>query len=152
MIAMEAEIADQTFGLPSRELARTPSPKTPKPGVEAAGKQPGVISAPQPAKSTESASYPGLVKSLTECVKACHNALDGQDTFPARQERLKPAAEESTHRITGSARRSEERVEGCGFPSDHLHASLVQRKSNANIRSCLGVQPRGKHAPIISSR
>jgi len=48
MIAMEAEIADQTFGLPSRELARTPSPKTPKPGVEAAGKQPGVISAPRP--------------------------------------------------------------------------------------------------------
>jgi len=108
---MEAEIADQTFSFPSLELARMLSPKSPKPGVETAGElrllhqynctvdkkpfQDALDDAvkqlrtftPQPAKSSESASYPGLVKFLTECVEACHNALDKQRDLPVRQNR-----------------------------------------------------------------
>jgi len=107
---MMREISNQTFSFPSIELARALSPKTPKRGIEAAGKllpldqydctvdeqrfrdalddvvaQLGTFT-PQPAGSGEPASYPTLAEFLTECVKACHNALDGHG-FSDRRKR-----------------------------------------------------------------
>jgi len=108
---MEKEIWNQTFSFPPKELARMLSPKTPKPDTDAVGKllqldnyectvegQPfldaldDVVARietfdPQPPGSAESASYPGLVKFLTDCVEACHKALDRQPGLPLRQER-----------------------------------------------------------------
>ena len=108
---MEAEIADQTYSFPPLELARMLSPKTPKAGIEASGEllwlhqydctvdEPRFQAAlddavkrlrtftPQAARSAESASYPGFAKFLTECVDACHNALNRQGGFPVLQER-----------------------------------------------------------------
>jgi hypothetical protein len=43
--------------------------------------------APPPVGVGESASYRGLAKFLTECVEACHDALDKQNVFPPRQDR-----------------------------------------------------------------
>ena len=109
--AMKKEIADQAFWFPSIKLSRTLSPKTPKPGVEAAGEllllgdydctvdtQPfrdalnDVVArlktfTPQPADAGQSASYHGLAQFLTGCVKACHDALEVQNVFPPRQDR-----------------------------------------------------------------
>ena len=108
---MMKEIVNQTFSFPSDELARMLSPKTPKRGIETAGKllplsqydcivdgQPFHASldevvarfgtfTPQPAGSGESASYPSLAEFLTNCVKACHKTLDGRREFPVRQKR-----------------------------------------------------------------
>ena len=108
---METEIANQTYSFPSLELARMLSPKTPKRGVKAAGKllrlhqydcvvdelpfqaalddAVGRLSTftPQAAGSGESATYPSLAEFLTGCVRACHDALDRQDEFPALQNR-----------------------------------------------------------------
>ena len=108
---MEEKIADQTHWFPSTKLSRVLSPKTPKPGAEAAGEllrlddydcvvdnQPfqealnDVVArietfAPPPAGVGESASYHGLAKFLTECVEACHDVLDKQNVFPPRQDR-----------------------------------------------------------------
>ena len=108
---MIEEIANQTFSFPSEELARMLSPKKPKHGIETAGKllsldqydctvdgEPfqaalkDVVArfrtfTPQPAGSGESASYPSLAEFLTDCVEACHKALDGQRGFPDRQAR-----------------------------------------------------------------
>lgn len=108
---MEKEIWNQTFSFPPQELARMLSPKIPKPDTDTAGKllqlddckctvdeQPflhalnDVVARidtfdPQPPGSAESASYPGLVKFLMDCVKACHKALDRQPGLPPRQER-----------------------------------------------------------------
>ena len=99
-LVMEKEIADQTFEFPSLELARILSPKTPKHGIDAAGKllelhqydcdvdsQPfqdalhDVVArlepfTPQTPGSAEEASYSTLAKFLTGCVKVCHRALD----------------------------------------------------------------------------
>jgi len=96
---------------PPEELARMLSPKTPTPDTDAVGKllrlnnyECIVEKRPfldalndvvarihtfdaQPLGSAESASYPGLVKFLTECVEACHKALDRQPELPPRQER-----------------------------------------------------------------
>ena len=109
--AMVEEIADQTFSFPPDGLARMLSPKTPKRGIEAAGKllplaqydclvdgQPFLAAlddvvaqsktfTPRPAGSCGLASYPSLAKFLTDCVEACHNALDRRHEFPVRQER-----------------------------------------------------------------
>ena len=109
--AIEGEIANQTFSFPSLELARMLSPKSPKSGVETAGKlvplhqhdcmvdgQPfqealneavarlGIFT-PQAAEADESTSHRGLTEFLTECVKACHDSLDKRHGFPPRQER-----------------------------------------------------------------
>jgi len=111
---MQNEIADQTFSFPSHELAHMLSPKTPKPGVKSESPDrllrldqyrctvddPPFRAAldhvvaqletfrPQPSGSPESASYPTLARFLTNCVKACHDALDSQTgPFAPRQER-----------------------------------------------------------------
>jgi len=108
---METEIANQTYSFPSLELARMLSPKTPKYDIEAPGNllqlhqydcvvdelpfQTALDDAvrqlrtftPQAAGSGESASYPSLAEFLTGCVGACHDALNGQDGFPALENR-----------------------------------------------------------------
>jgi len=109
---MEDEITNRAFGFPPPpELARMLSPKTPKRGIEVAGellrlhdyncivdRQPFLAAlddvvaqfrtfTPQPAGSGESVSYPSLAEFLTECVEACHKALDRQHGFPLRQDR-----------------------------------------------------------------
>ena len=108
---MGKEIWNQTFRFPPKELARMLSPKTPRLDTDAVGKllqsdgyectvekQPfldaldDVVARietfdPQPPGSAESASYPGLVKFLTDCVEACHKVLDRQSKLPPRQER-----------------------------------------------------------------
>ena len=106
--AMEEEIADQTFWLPSLELSHILSPKKPKSGVVEeflqlddcdciVDKQPfkealkDVVTELKTftpsAGSGESASYRSLAEFLTGCVKACHVALDKRTEFPLRQDR-----------------------------------------------------------------
>ena len=109
---MQAEIANQTFQLSSLELARILSPKKLKPGAQPADgllslrqydcmvdEQPfqaaleDVITGfrtfnPQSAGAPEKDYCSGLAEFLTGCVKACHDALDKNQTrFPILQQR-----------------------------------------------------------------
>jgi len=118
---MEEAIANQTFSVPSLELARMLSPKEPKPKPKSKPKpQPGVKTpseflplheydcivdgepfqnalnvvvarlgtfTPQTPGAGEPVYYRGFAEFLTKCVKICHDALDEQEGFAARQER-----------------------------------------------------------------
>jgi len=113
---MEDEIGDQTFSIPSLELARILSPRTPKPGVEPSkdllsldqynctvdgqpfqhaldkvasklNTESYTYTPPTGEGTTESSSYPPLAEFLTGCVNTCHDALDEQGGFPPRTER-----------------------------------------------------------------
>jgi hypothetical protein len=108
---VQRKIANQTFSLPPLELSRALSPKTPKPGV---GTPEKLLSIDQyhcrvdgkafddalrdtvaqlktfapPAVGVEKPAYClNLAEFLTNCVRACHDALDKQEEFPSRQDR-----------------------------------------------------------------
>lgn len=99
---MQDEIGDQTFRFPSSELARILSPKALKAGVKVTQRFPRIENydckvdgewftnalndvvdqlnfkpfVPSPPGSNETASYPSLAAFLTDCINACHDALD----------------------------------------------------------------------------
>lgn len=104
----ERELANHTWQFSSLEVARMLSPKRPKPGVEAAGEilrldqyacvvdglvfqnalddvvtqlENGIKPTPRLLDDYDLAPF------LTRCVEACHDALDGQQHAPPRQDR-----------------------------------------------------------------